>query len=1658
MYARTSPQQRFIVLAFSASLGIAAPNASADDAIYNVGVAAVDVTPSYPVRLNGFGIRRMESEGIDHRIWAKAIAVSDAADDPFILITLDSCGIRLPMVDELAERLAKKADVKRARVVVAFSHSHTTPVVQGACETIFNTPLPPAHQEHVARYTSELLDALERVALDALADRQPARLFRAVGKVGFAKNRRREGGPVDHSLPMLVVKSADRDAIRAVYVTYACHCVTLGINKISGDWAGYAQMAIERNHPGARALVSIGCGSDANPESDVVENPAVAAEQGDQIAIEVDRLLKTTLRQITGSIAADYATITLPLQDPPTREELTALAAVNDGAGYNARYQLEILDRGEPLLTALRYPIQSLRFGDSLLMVFLGGEICADYAISLRTKVDPDRLWVHGYSNDFCSYIPSERLLREGGYGGGAETIYFALPNKLKPGLEKLIIDEAVRQATPSFQLATTEKYPLPPADSLARISARDEHQVELVASEPLVEDPVAIDFGLDGALWVAETPDYTRELNDQPIRGGFVKRLTDADQDGVYDTATLFASELRFPFEVKVWRNGVIVCDAPEVIFFEDTDGDGQADVRKVLFSGFGDVNAQARVNSLRWGLDGWLYGSCGMHGGTIKSFNGSEVALGDRDFRCHPDTGEIEAVTGRTQQGRACDAAGNWFGCDSGTPIRHYPLTEKYLARNPYVTPPSPHANIVDEAQMFPIGEPTILTLSGPPGRPTSVCGLEIYRDDYLGPQFTGNSFVAEPVNQLVHRRTLTADGITFRSRRAEDEVGREFLASRDQWFRPVQVRTGLDGCLWIVDMHRAVIEHPRWIEPEVLKQSDPLAGHNVGRIYRVRRRDVEPRKVIDFSQAPVDELVKMLDSPNGPQRDFAQQIILQRSSKDAVAPLKQLLKRATSEVGRAYAISTLDCLNAISDDVALQTLADPSALVRRHAIRVSETLLANSPKVASRVTELAEKGNGPVALQAVYSLGYLSNDAAAAGLASAAKNNAADPFFVTAIESSLTGENCTSVFEQLVHCADEEPSLGAVVERFASQVARLASPTELPRTFELIATQSDKTPSWRVRAAAKFLTSLSAEARADLFATTTVSKSRPSLSSTARSSLTEDGTSADHKIASLLFLGAIADHESRIVDTAAALLSARQSPAVQKAAIDYLLEANTEHAGAQLLAKWPELTTELRGEVIDGWLAGHAGVERLLAALEAARIQPSQFSAIHRERLLKYPQSDFQQRAAAAFGGAVNADRQRVVEQYLKAEELTGDAARGQQLFATHCGACHRYGDARAAVGPDLAGLTNPTPAALIQSIFNPNLAVDERYVTYIAIGEDGLARTGVLGDETSASITLLEQQGKQHILRRDEIEHFECTGRSLMPEGLEKDLSVQAVADVIAFLTARDKPAQAAADATPSAAVQPTTPDAAREIAKLLDGLAVGNEAEYERIHPIWENAIAAGRRNKEGELKALFELALPAAGKPLEDWQSVVVGGGIVNGLTQRNVWPAARIKRLLEDDPSLQARWENCLQAAVGMVHDEQTRIGTRYDALRILGAGTYDQSGPELINFLAADAHPELQMGAVSGLGDIDDQRAATALITAFAGLTERNRDVAFAALIRSHERINYFLLALESSTLSAALLTDAQLERLTAGGDPGQAARAMAFLREPTSAVASP
>ena len=379
-----------------------------------VGMAEIDITPDFPVRLAGYAGRMDEAGEVVARLWAKALAIGgDSGDGPAVLIMLDNCSATAKLTHDVSARLKEKAGVKPERCVVVSTHDHSAPLLPGFAPWHYTKAMPPEHLAHMNRYFRELTERLERVALDALASRKPGYLAWSQGTVTFGSNRRRlengkwvgfvrgseahSPGPVDHSLPVLRVTDL-KGKLLGVVANYACHCTTTrgSFNAIHGDWAGYAQKAIQADHPGTVAMITIGCGADVGPYPNGTLE--IAQQYGRELAGEVNRLLQGDFKPLDPKLTARRKTIEVPLGALPTREELQRRADdehLRLGARDVARHFLRLLERDGQLRKSFDYPITTWTFGDDLAMVFLPGEVTVDYALRLKRELDGSRLWVN---------------------------------------------------------------------------------------------------------------------------------------------------------------------------------------------------------------------------------------------------------------------------------------------------------------------------------------------------------------------------------------------------------------------------------------------------------------------------------------------------------------------------------------------------------------------------------------------------------------------------------------------------------------------------------------------------------------------------------------------------------------------------------------------------------------------------------------------------------------------------------------------------------------------------------------------------------------------------------------------------------------------------------------------------------------------------------------------------------------------------------------------------------------------------------------------------------------------------------------------------------------------------------------------------------------
>jgi hypothetical protein len=444
----------FVCLLFSAASGHAASQML-------IGAAKVDITPDSAIWLSGYGARVSMATNAGSRLWAKALAIGSDADGPALFLTVDNCGVSVETTEALAARLFKKFHISRDRIVLCSTHTHTAPCLSGVLPNLFARDFTAGELAAIRNYTKVFLDKVEFAATSALKHRNPGSLSWAQTTARFAKNRRTTNGPVDQALPVLKAEDPNGNLL-AVLAAYACHCTTLSseYNQFHGDWAGEAGAQIEQQHPGAVALISIGCGADANPNPR--GKPENARQHGAEIAAGVDKLLSGKFAPLTTVPTGRFKRIELPYSDLPTREQWQERAREKGIVGYHARKNLARLDNGEQLPTKLPYAVQTWVFGDDLAMIFLAGEVVVDYSLRLKREFDATKLWVNGYANEVPCYIPSRRILQEGGYEAETSLWYYDRPARLAPATEDLIVSTVHELMPPKFKV-DPKASPLPP-------------------------------------------------------------------------------------------------------------------------------------------------------------------------------------------------------------------------------------------------------------------------------------------------------------------------------------------------------------------------------------------------------------------------------------------------------------------------------------------------------------------------------------------------------------------------------------------------------------------------------------------------------------------------------------------------------------------------------------------------------------------------------------------------------------------------------------------------------------------------------------------------------------------------------------------------------------------------------------------------------------------------------------------------------------------------------------------------------------------------------------------------------------------------------------------------------------------------------------------
>ncbi|MBI1760615.1 MAG: c-type cytochrome [Acidobacteria bacterium] len=948
--------------------------------------------------------------------------------------------------------------------------------------------------------------------------------------------------------------------------------------------------------------------------------------------------------------------------------------------------------------------------------------------------------------------------------------------------------------------------------------------KAELFLSEPKVMSPTEMAWDEFGRLYVAEMLDYPEDPPPGTPARSRIRMLEDKDGDGVYETTTIFAEHVLEVSGLHPWKGGLLVTAAPDILWLKDNDGDGKADVRQVLYTGFPMVNPEARITNLRYGLDNWFYGAQNGNDGKVTSPAHPErppILIRGTDFRFNPTRDLAEAASGPAQFGSSFDDFGNQFITQNTIHLRHVILPMQYIRRAPLLEVPAYAFDISDHgkpsAQIFPLTEPQewrkertalrqqrynengLNRVEQVGGYFSGASGGTVYNGDNFPAEYRNNVFTGDVSANLIHRDIVKPDGVTFTASRSLNNT--EFLAATDVWFRPCNFANAPDGNLYVMDIYRLFIETPESIPEEIKKGMDFYAGDKLGRIWRIapNKPNVQRGLKVNLGTASTAELVKTLEHANGWHRFTAQRLLVERQDKAAIPYLKELAEKSASPQGRLHALWTLEGLSALDEALILKALKDSDAHLREHGLRLAESFLLKSKALADATLATAKDSDLRVQFQAAFTLGQLTDVRALNALADLALQRSDDQWFRLAILSSAA--DSASQFYALLRTKKPDWENADLFTQLAALVGAKHEAGELTRF--LASLNKLKKPEVALAglakgiklAGVKNLQAAQAEALLAPYLNHSNDKVQAAAWDLARyfelRALVTKATNDAANTALTMPKRVVAVRALRggqfaaVQPILAKLLVAHDTPDVQSAAIESLAAFDEQNIAPLLLAHWKSYLPDARQKVLNALLTNQEWMRALLQAAEDERIERTAFDPAARARLVDHPDKAISERAQKFFKEELS-DRAQVVTAYLDAAKLTGDVARGKKYFEDNCAKCHLPQREKARIGADLSGINNKTKEELITSILNPSKAIEPRFVNYIVTTKDGHIYDGVLGNETPGTLTLRGgAEGDVTILRAN-IANIRASALSLMPDGFEKQFDQQALADILAYL--------------------------------------------------------------------------------------------------------------------------------------------------------------------------------------------------------------------------------------------------------------------------------
>ncbi|MEO2028540.1 MAG: PVC-type heme-binding CxxCH protein [Fuerstiella sp.] len=949
--------------------------------------------------------------------------------------------------------------------------------------------------------------------------------------------------------------------------------------------------------------------------------------------------------------------------------------------------------------------------------------------------------------------------------------------------------------------------------------------RIELVAAEPLVVDPVWIDFDHKGRMFVVEYSDYpigpvkengTEDKDAVPLSK--IILLEDENGDGRMDKRTVFADELMFCHSFMPLMGGLLAGVQTEIIFLKDTDGDNVADVREVWFDGFTPAHPQMQIGCPRWGMDNWIYLTYAP--GNVRcrrpGFETEEpVKMPRQDMRFDPRTMKFEAISGMGQFGNTIDNDGNRFFCTNRNPIMMEIIPQDVATRNPFVTLSKRHTDVGPsggDTLVFPLVDMKSNYLSHA-GTHTSACGVTAYRGDLWDTDFQHSVFVCEPIGHLVTRTIVepqqNSPALTARRARADAD----FLASTDTWFRPASLRTGPNGALYVADMYRMWVEHPKFLPPEIAARIDWREGEDKGRIWRiVPTKNPEPSQKFTAPKSNRD-LVELLKDDNGWRRQMAQQRLVESEDKNVSALLREMLAAKESPVhGRVNAIWCLHGRSEVECRDIKRAFDLTDTQQKDHAIRLQMKMCEGQPKRIAMATA-ARTSNPSLHFQAILECTHENPEAAnrewTEVLSPVNIQDRKNSWFQDALLIAV-GDRPHELLNVTSQVSRRNPGKSRSAPEFDAGESQF-----LYRTSQLVGKSGGEVEiskaihdaEWAIGAAdwmtAAILKGLAGgmrsnknkETRGSLAAflkdppepaADNCAKISELLQRLADVAVDDSAKTSDRKAAIEMLTLQSRSEVTKVVEE---LLVPGTSGVLQQSALEVVRQTGAQETSSTILQRWSTLAPAVRSTALALLMARPNTTMELLNSMINGSVPSAAIDIDQRMRLLQHRDEKIRKLAVQIFGGVVSANRKAVADEYQPALTMDASAERGAAVFAKTCIKCHKIDGKGHNVGPDISDTRRRSKDALLYDILDPNRRVDPQFSDYVVVTTDGRTFNGLLVSDVGVQVVLRQPEGKEQTIARADIEEMQATNKSLMPEGVEKDVSVQQMADLLEFLKAR-----------------------------------------------------------------------------------------------------------------------------------------------------------------------------------------------------------------------------------------------------------------------------